>query len=831
MNIVRQTRVALALVAAALAARLGAQTVSWDPPGGSLPVGEVSQLTLVFEDCSPDGDPAPPKVDGLRIEYQGQSSNLSLINGSFSRSVSLSYGVLLAKAQSVTIPEFRVKTNKGELAVPQVRFAAAGATVGSSGVSLTDAASAVLAPSADSVWAGEVFDLKYTIDAAATYRPNWGQGVLEWDASPLVAEDWSQPEPFLTGGARARKGLTYHTRALALSAGHIELKPTSQLIGLSVGDFGFGFFQQPQYQQFSVSDQPVSIDVRPLPPEPEGFTGAVGQFQISSKIVPTEVKVGEPITWTVELSGTGNWPEIRGLPPREVPASFQAIQPKPKRTQPAAKLFDGSLSEDIVLVPAASGTYTLPPLLFRYFDPKSGTYRTITAPGAVVTADPAAPATGVLVTPAPGAPSVGMGPSTEARAPEQPTGGLGDPVPPAPPAPAPLRLRAAAACAALPFGAFILFWLFLAYQRARRTDPLRTKREARARLASTIEAMKSAPAPDREPLLLSWQRDTAVLWGIPDAAPAGTRLPDPAWAGLWAEADRVLYGPKTVLAADWAARAEAALSAKSLKAFQPAGLFLPRNLIPLLAAAALFPAFQARAADPGASYRRGDFAEAQKAWASDVATNPLDWSARHNLSLALAQQDRWAEAAAQASAAFVQAPGEPATRRQLAATGDKAGFVPDPLDGLIQAGPIEGLARLESPGGWQRAGIASAWAVAAALCLLVARPYGAYRRRWPLAAAWVLFAAGVAGIAASVVGYRAYGIAADTRAVVIWQAGSLRSVPTEADVSQKTTVLPAGSIAVANKSFLGWMRLSFPNGETGWVLRSEAVYLWQAPPD
>ena len=79
------------------------------------------------------------------------------------------------------------------------------------------------------------------------------------------------------------------------------------------------------------------------------------------------------------------------------------------------------------------------------------------------------------------------------------------------------------------------------------------------------------------------------------------------------------------------------------------------------------------------------------------------------------------------------------------------------------------------------------------------------------------------------VGFRAYGIAADTRAVVAWRAGILRSIPSEADNSQKTTPLAAGSTAVVDKTCLGWVHLSFTNGEAGWVSRTEVVYLWRSP--
>jgi BatD DUF11 like domain len=832
----RRSPTPLLLLAAALAAATAAaaQSIHWDPPGGTLPAGEVSSLRLVFDDCSPDDTPSIPKVEGLRLDYQGQSNSYSIINGSFSRDVSMTYSVLISGQQGVDIPEFTIKTNKGPIKVPAAHFGAAGATVGSSGISLGEAAAATLTPSPDAVWAGEVFDLKYSIDVAAGYYPSWGRGSFEWDPSPLVTEDWSQPEPFETHEGSARTGLSYHTRAIASTAGRVRLNPTSQLISLNVGVTGFGFFQQRQYQQFAVPDSPVSIEVRPLPPAPAGFTGSVGAFSITSKVVPLEVKVGEPITWTVELTGSGNWPEIRGLPSREAPSDFQVIQPKPKRTQPQGKLFEGTLAEDVVLVPTKPGSYVLPPLEFTYFDPRSGSYKTISAPGATVVADPAAPAPAVAApetAAAPGAPSVSASaPTTEAKPPEPPAGALGDPVPKAAPAAEPLRKRTLAAACAVPFALLLLFWAVLAYRRARATDPLGPRRAARRRLASTLEALKASPAAGKTTLLIEWQKDSAVLWGIDHAAPPPAALGDAEWAGLWAEADRFLYSADAVLPADWAARAQAALSKKTLRPFSPLRLFLPGNLIPLLVLLLAASAPRLSAADGTDAYRRLDFAAAEKEWGAQVAANPLDWSARHNLSLALAQQDRWGEAAAQAAAAFVQSPSGPATRRQLVITGDKAGFMPEPLDVLVQQGPVESLARLKSPGDWQRIGVAAAALFAAALALLLASAHRAVRRRWALpTAAAALVVALLAG-AASLVAYRAYGITADTRAVIVWRTGILRSVPTEADVSQKTTALPAGSTAIADKAFLGWIRLSFPNGQTGWVLRSEAVYLWRSPP-
>jgi hypothetical protein len=714
--------------------------------------------------------------------------------------------------------------------VAGVHFAPSGATVGSSGISLGDAAAAHLEPSKRSVWAGEVLDLKYSIDAATSYYPSWGRSSFEWDSSPLVTEDWSQPEPFQAG---ERTGLRFHTRAMAPSAGYVKLNPTSQLINLSVGVSGFGFFQQRQYQQFAVPDSPVTLDVRPLPAAPSGFTGAVGDFKITSKIVPVEVKTGEPITWTIELTGSGNWPQVRGLPTREAPADFQVIQPKPKRTQAQGKLFEGTLSEDVVLVPTREGSYELPPVDFTFFDPVSGTYKTVTAPGGKVEAQPAASAAAApqQTAAAPGVPSVTTAaPTTEAKAPEQPTSGLGDPVTASGHATLPIRKRTVAVACAVPFALLGLLWCVLAYRSARRTDPLKPKRDARKRLAVTLDALASAPAAERTGLLLSWQKDSAILWGIESAAPPASKVTDPGWSRLWAETDRYLYSSEAVLPADWVERARTALGKKTLRSFSPATLLLPRNLFPAAALALLLAGASLRAEEPAAVYRSGHFPQAEKDWAAQVAANPADWAARHNLSLALAQQDRWGEAAAEAAAAFVQNPSDPATRRQMIVSGDKAGFVPEPLDMLIQAGPLQSLARLQSPGCWQVTGVACCAILALCLALVLLFAYRVASRTWAAPLSAILFTLSVIGGVASLVGYRAYGTAANTRAAIVWRTGTLRSVPTEADSSQKTIPLAAGSIGVADRSFLRWTRLSFPNGQTGWILDSEAIYLWTQPP-
>lgn len=827
-----QLKRAFAILASCLLPAIGrAQSVHWEPPGGTMAVGETTSLQLVFEDCAPKGTPAPPKADGLRIEYAGQSSQFSMVNGSTSQSVTLNYAALLNRKESVDLPSFEVETSKGRVTVAAAHFEPTEATVGSTGTPLESAASSQFQAPPGSVWAGEVFGLGYSIEAGRSYQPDFGQGAVEWNPDPLVAEDWSKPGAFDDrSGDEPRMGLAYKTRALLRAPGTYRLRPASQIVNLSVGVSGLGFFQQRQFQQFSVTSNTPQIEVLPLPPAPAGFSGAVGHFKLLSKVVPASAAVGEPITWTLKLSGTGNWPDIAGLPPRKVSEDFRVIQPRAKRTIAPGKVFDATLEEDAVLMPTKPGTYTLDSVTFIAFDPRSGTYQTLTTPAATVTVTAAARGAPSQAQ-APVLPAAAGGPPPTAR-PEVPTTPSGlprDALDSASPAPTPLSGAVWAALTVISFVLPLAVWMALAIRRARQSDPLRARREAKRRLADTVARMREGSGALLPHLLRSWQADAAAFWGIVHAAPSAHELSAmPAWSDLWAEADRALYGPEAALPPDWTARAQAALADGSIPGFRLARFLLPQNLLPwFFCAAALLGVTSFGAESPAAAYRRGDFAAAERAARSAVASNPTDWSARHNLSLALAQQNRWDEAAAQAAVALVQQPGDPAVRWQFALACEKAGFAPAPLDEFISPGPVEWLAGWASPAAWQRILVAAAWVGSGSLCILLLCAYGVARSRWVMRCALIVFGLAALSAAGAYASWRAYGPSADSRAVVIWRNGTLRSIPSEVESGQKTAPLPAGSLAIADKNFLGWVRLAFDNGQTGWVRRDEVIWLWR----
>jgi tetratricopeptide (TPR) repeat protein len=405
-------------------------------------------------------------------------------------------------------------------------------------------------------------------------------------------------------------------------------------------------------------------------------------------------------------------------------------------------------------------------------------------------------------------------------------------------------VRTLVLAALAPLLPLLVLWFFLALRRAKQTDPLRPQREARARLAATLaELSRTTDHAKIISLLQSWQRDTAALWPLARAVPAASdfstsvsqpttldsQLSSP-WSALWLDAERCLYRADTPLPSDWIARAEAALAARPIPGFSAFSVFRPRNLLPF--AAALFVAFATTAPDLQAqsaaqsAYARSDFAGAEKSWRDEISKTPTNWIAHHNLALALAQQNRWQEAAAHAATAFVQHPGEDSVRWHLALTLEKAGYTPTAISAFITPSPAHSIARQFSPAMWQFILIGASALLALAIALQLLRVYGS-RSRVLKPAAWSLGVASVIVAASAIFSLRLYSPTGDTRAALVWKQSSLRSIPTEADTAQKTTPLAAGTVAIVNHQFLGWSRLAFPNGQTGWVRTEELRSFWQ----
>ncbi len=823
------------LLLALVASAVHAQNVRWQLAEGYFPKGQNANLVLIFENCLPEGDiELPPIADlSLGAPQQGSQTSQSIINGRASSQVITywAYPALPSSDGPIEIPNFTIQTDKGSLNVVGGRFPVREATVGDTNVPISDVAQSSLVLDDGEIWAGEVIPVSYTLDVSARFRASIG-GEPEWDSSPLVVEEWQEPSRLTRGvGGDARNILVYASRGYINSPGSYVIPSAQQLVNISIPSSGF--MLSLRAEQFSITSDSPQITVKPLPaPIPATFNGAVGSFQLTSKVVPESAAVGEPVTWTLLLEGEGNWPDIPGLPSRQVSNSFRVVQPDARREMLEGKLFEGSIAEDVVLIPTQPGEFTFGPVAWTYFDPAAGEYKTLTAPATTLqvaaAAAPPSPRTSGDPTSAPlfqdSSPAINATP-----APESPSTIPLEILPGNGASWAPLNRQNIWVTAGVLFALFPLLWLILSLARARRLDPGKPARLARRRLTVTLKQIEQSAGSDQLAPLTAWQRDTAVLWQSHHAAPSPRMFGDDTWQQLWREADRFLYAQNAELPSDWGQRAQSALTNKRAPRFPIFSVLAPRNLFPLIEATLLLALPADSSAQGSSAYQEGDFAAAETAWREAVATNPSDWIAHHNLALALAQQNSWNEAAAHASVAFAQNPRHPSTRWHLNYTLERGGYTPPVFSRFLTPNWPEKIARFASPGEWQLLFLGGVVIAVISLSIILLHAYGARISAWR-SLSWMGGFVSVLLMASAIFGLQVWSTAADADAALTWQAGELRSIPTNLNGDQQIAPLAAGSLGRIEKSFLGWRQLSFPNGQTGWVRKETLIPLWDRAP-
>ncbi len=677
-----------------------------------------------------------------------------------------------------------------------------------------------LTPSNMTPYAGEVVDLELEVSLRGVRR---GQvvGGPRWDAGALSAEAWSEGHVVQSADGGA---VQFHSRVLAPAPGRVALAPAVQTVQIESARGGdaaatvrrFGgtdpldaFFERfaggVPMRAVEARSNAVQLDVQPLPqPAPPDFSGAVGQFALESRLTPAQAKTGEPVTWTLTLSGTGNWPNGVALPARAVPVGLRTLQPKQHASFGAAGRFSGERSEDLVLLPEQPGDLLLAPVRFVYFDPLLGTYQTSEArpPSLHVSGAPLAAAQ-----PAPAA--VAPAPQDTASAVALPAAlpGVGHGRAPLPPE---TLWRLAVA----PLALTLCGWLAVAAWRAAAGSARLATRRARRNLRAAVLASRDAATPAaRSAALLAWQRAAAAWLGLEHAAPTTAQLialqhaapttaqlmacGAPAWAAVWAASERALFARSHALPDEWAAQALVLCAPPP----RPARARRRRRarLIPQTVALSLMCAGLATTA-------RG----------AGVAADPLDWVARHNAGVAAAAGGDLDRAIAEVGAAFVQAPREPHLRAALAALVARRRDGDAAVARLAEDGR---LAPLATPWQWQMVLLGSAALVAAGLAL-------ASRRR----AALLVAAVGLSGAGVAALALHEYGPLADPRAALLARAVALRSLPTEATANDAAAPapLPAGAVVLAERDFLGWTRVRRADGTVGWVRQADLVQVFSA---
>lgn len=375
----------------------------------SFPLDRAARLTITVSGTSRSAEIALPKIDNIQVRNQGTSSRLSVVNGDFSSSVAHTYLVQADKPGTYTIPSLQVTAEGESYATKPIHFEVTqvgqrgqhpnGYSVPNSQTAGEVAFIRISAPG--SHYPGEI--VPFTIKAYFTqaYRADInslptlrGDGVV----MSQLSDQPQQTEESVNG--RMYHVLTWATSLSGIKAGDHPISfaldatlliPQKRRALSPFGGNGFfdnSFLDDPAIDSFfggaerksivSVSPE-VVFTVLPLPTanQPENFTGAIGDFDLKVGAAPVDAEVGEPITLTMEISGTGNFDRVEAPAFPENP-NWKTYAPNAKFAE-QGRSYTGTKTFEQAIVAKSAAATEIPALSFSFFDPRQKRYVTKTS--------------------------------------------------------------------------------------------------------------------------------------------------------------------------------------------------------------------------------------------------------------------------------------------------------------------------------------------------------------------------------------------------------------------------------------------------------------------
>src|SRR6266498_627497 len=411
-------------------------------------VGETVELQIKV---TGPGDARPPEeisIDGLEIHATGTSRQFEIHNFTTNSCVTYNYSVLPFRAGRFTIPPQTVRGGGKLLKTPELVLNVADSAGRSFGarpsrgaqsqpVSARDLLFAELIVPKKVAYVGEIVPVQVRMGFDPRVRPRLIEppDISRQGFTAQKLQQSGQTTETLNG--RPYDVVTYKTAIAAARAGKFEIGPVTakaQVIvprarsaprsrGRSPFDlfdlddpFSDPFFSNPfaqmgERREVEIKSEPVALKVRPLPPNAApSFSGAIGNFTMSTDANPKSLQVGDPITVTTAISGRGNFDRVNA-PVVEDERGWYKYPPSSKFKQDDEVGISGTKTFETVLSPNEK-KQSLPLLAFSYFDPVKEQYVTVRSEPIAISVQGGAVAANVAAT------QPGSSPPTTATRPE-----------------------------------------------------------------------------------------------------------------------------------------------------------------------------------------------------------------------------------------------------------------------------------------------------------------------------------------------------------------------------------------------------------------------------
>jgi hypothetical protein len=397
--------------------------------------GDAATLTIEVSGINKIDPPESIAANGLDIRYNGYRQNTRITNNQVIQSISLMYTVQARNAGTFTIPSVGVRTDAGEIKTQPLTLTVQTATAGAKAPEGDGAmAFASIEVPKKTAYLGEAVPVEVRLYFDRRIRAQIEEmPVLEGDGFSKVKFPRPRQEMARKGG-REFDVWTFRTTISPGKAGTVKLGPMEVSFLASIPRakrnrprspfdlFDDSFFDDPfsafgQMERRKVTAEAFDLEVKPLPTagRPEGFSGAVGKFQMSVEGNPKRVKVGDPITLKMQISGTGNFDRVNA-PKLVDPSGWHPYEPSDNFKANDELSTSGTKVFEMAVVPEEKKTQ-MPQVRFSYFDPGSEKYVTLNSEPAALAVE--------------GAPLAAVPPRTAVT--DEPTSEAPSPAPAAPP--------------------------------------------------------------------------------------------------------------------------------------------------------------------------------------------------------------------------------------------------------------------------------------------------------------------------------------------------------------------------------------------------------------
>jgi len=341
--------------------------------------------------------PELPNLDNFDIYSQGTSRNISFINGKVSSSISYNYSLIPQKIGKFTIGGSKIRLKGKTFASEPIEIEVTKESQQPKVTGQRPKGQNFTFPFEEkprkAVKGRNDIFIKTYVDKKDVYV---GEEVILTFKLHSNAHLLSQPKyipPETKGFWKEDMGKEKQSRQVIKGVEYEVVEINYALFPLSSGKLTIGeaklncvidkFFTDPFSFGFgggtkkNLVSKPITVSVRPLPPAPVDFSGAVGNFDIYAKLDRNETKQGEPITVLTTITGYGNLrnvekPEIK-IPGFRVYESGQEV---------TTSLSKGRMREKkvfkTILIPNRSGNFEISGFSFVFFDPGKKEYQTRT---------------------------------------------------------------------------------------------------------------------------------------------------------------------------------------------------------------------------------------------------------------------------------------------------------------------------------------------------------------------------------------------------------------------------------------------------------------------